>query len=111
MNRRNPGQLIGNKARITASRNDGNIFTRKLLRFDSSENLANQSAVAEDGDGTHRVYSRFTDGMTRLFQRQRRKQSCPVVQKICLRLESLRNHANDDAASLRNDVVCITCSE
>src|SRR5204862_4255289 len=97
MNRRDLGQMIGNKARITASRNDGNIFTRKLLRFDSSENLANQSAVAEDGAGTHRVYSRFTDGMTRLFQRQQRQQRCPAVQKVGHRFESLRNPAADVA--------------
>ena len=111
MNQHELGQLIDNEARITASRNDGNIFTRKLLRFDSSENLANQPAVAEDGAGTHRLYSRFTDGMTRLFQRQRRQQRRPVVQKICHRFESRRNHAADVAAPLRNDIESHRCAE
>src|SRR5438045_9090032 len=104
MNYRELGQLIGNKACITASRNDGNIFTRKLLRSDLRQNLANQSTVAEDGAGTDCLNSRFTDGMTRLFQRQRRQQLRPLVQKLCHRFESRRNHATDVAASLSTDI-------
>ena len=47
------GHPAGNKARITTSRDDGNFFARKLLRFDSRQNLPNQSTVTEDDTGTH----------------------------------------------------------
>jgi len=62
MNYRDLRHFAGNQARITASSNDGKSFTRKLLRFDLRQNLANQSTVAEDGAGTHCLTSRFADG-------------------------------------------------
>jgi hypothetical protein len=41
LDHRNLRHPVGYKARITASRNDGNLFSRKLFRFDSRQNLPN----------------------------------------------------------------------
>ena len=111
MNHRDLWQLAGNEARIPASRDDGNFFTRKLLRFDSPQNLPNQSTVTEDGAGTHCLNGRFTDGTVWLFQRQPREQRCPLVKKICHRFESRRNHAADVPAPFGNHIESHRCAE
>lgn len=104
-------QLAGNKACITASRDDGNFFTRKLLSLDSRQNLPNQSTVTEDGTGTHCFNSRFTNGTMWLFQRQPREQRRPLIKKICHRFQSRRNYAANVPATAGNHVERHSCAE
>jgi len=104
MNQRDFRHLAGNKTRITTSRDDGNFFAWKLLRFDSRQNLPNQSTVTEDGTTTHCLNSRPPDGAGWLFQRQPRQQRSPLIKKICHRFDSGRNHAADVSATFGNHI-------
>src|SRR5215475_3423934 len=111
MNYRDLRHLAGNQARVTASSNDGDCFARKQLRSDSCQNLANQSTVAEDGAGTHRLTSRFADSAMWLSQRQPREQRCPLVKIMCHRFESGRDRTADIAALLGNDIESRSCAK
>src|SRR5260370_20507780 len=105
------GQASGDEARVTACRYDVSLVARKLLRLDSGKDFLNQSTKSEYRARKHRLDRRFTDRMSRLFQRNPGQKRSSLVKKVSHRFESWCNHAADVGAPIGNDVERHRCAE
>src|SRR5947208_6867293 len=104
-------QASGDEACVTASRYDVSLLARKLLCLDSGKDFLNQSTKSEYRARKHRLDCRFTDRVSRFFQRNLGQKRRSLVKKVSHRFESWCNHAADVSAPIGNDVESHGCAK
>src|SRR6266446_6854118 len=104
-------QASGDEARVTACRYDVSLLARKLLCLDSGKDFLNQSTKSEYRARKHRLDRRFTDRVSRLFQRNPGQKRRSLVKKISHRFESRCNHPADVGTPVGNDVESHRCAK